>query len=315
MLHICLLLIGIAKILLLNHHEKMKTLVYGSLNIDLIYSVDKIAIPGETISSFSLTKSAGGKGANQAAALAKAGMETWMAGKIGPDGTFLLSLLESYGVHTEKVIQYEGPSGQAVIQVEKSGQNSIILFAGGNGLVSPDEIEQCLSMFEKGDFVVLQNEIAYTDLIMKKAKDKGMKIALNPSPWNEKAKALPFELADLLFVNEIEGSFLANMGPEVPAANILDSLCTSFPQTEVILTVGKEGVLYGCGKEQARAGIVETPVIDTTGAGDCFSGYFLASRQCGFTIQESLSLACKASSITVSRKGAMESIPFKEEVF
>ncbi|MCL1955579.1 MAG: PfkB family carbohydrate kinase, partial [Brevinematales bacterium] len=111
----------------------MKTLVYGSLNIDLVFSVDHIAAPGETISSFSLSKNAGGKGANQAAALAKAGTETWIFGKIGKDGVFLLELLESYGVHTEKVVQYEGPSGQAIIQVDKNGQNSIILFAGGNG--------------------------------------------------------------------------------------------------------------------------------------------------------------------------------------
>jgi ribokinase len=294
----------------------MKTLVYGSLNIDLIFSVDRIVCPGETISSSSLSKGAGGKGANQAAALAKAGMETWMAGKTGKDGTFLLEFLESYGVHTEKVVQYEGPSGQALIQVEKSGQNSIILFAGGNGLVSPEEIEQCLSFFGKGDLVMLQNEIANTDLIMEMAKGRGMKIALNPSPWNERAKKLPMELADIVFVNEIEGAGLAKMaGPEVPAEHILDRLCSHFPQTEIILTVGKDGAYYGLNKSRAKGEIINVPVLDTTGAGDCFSGYFLAAREKGFSIQDSLNAACKAASITVSRKGAMESIPFKDEVF
>jgi ribokinase len=99
----------------------MKILVYGSLNIDLVFSVDHIVTPGETVSSLSLSKNPGGKGANQAAALAKAGMETWIAGKIGRDGVFLLELLESYGVRTERTVRYKGASGQAKIQVDKHG--------------------------------------------------------------------------------------------------------------------------------------------------------------------------------------------------
>jgi ribokinase len=301
----------------LNHnlHEIMKALVYGSLNIDLIFSVDHIVIPGETISGSSLLKGAGGKGANQAAAMAKAGMETWMAGKIGKDGIFILELLESYGVCTERVVQYEGPSGQALIQLEKSGQNSIILFAGGNNMVNREEIEQCLSSFGKGDLVMLQNEIANTDFIMETAKDRGMKVALNPSPWNERAENLPLELADILFVNEIEGAGLAKTKPNVPAENILDRLCSHFPKTEIILTVGKDGAYYGLNKSRARGEIVPVPVVDTTGAGDCFSGYFLTAREKGFSVQDSLNIAGKAAAITVSRKGSMESIPFRDEVF
>ena len=293
----------------------MKTLVYGSLNIDLVFSVDRIVAPGETISSFSLSRGAGGKGANQAAALAKAGMETCMAGKIGRDGEFLLELLESYGVRTEHVIRYDGPSGQAIIQVDKDGQNSIVLFSGGNGLVRPEEIDHVLSAFGKGDLVLLQNEIANTDLLMKKAKSLSLRIALNPSPWNERARDLPLDLADMLFVNEIEGAGMAKLAPEAPAREILERLCAKFAKTEIILTVGKDGAFYGCGGIRARGEIVEVPVLDTTGSGDCFSGYFIAAREKGLSVQGSLDAACKAASITVSRKGAMESIPFKEEVF
>ena len=293
----------------------MKTLCYGSLNIDLIFSVDHIVAPGETLSSSSMTKSAGGKGANQAAALAKAGMETWMAGKIGRDGRFLLELLESYGVNTEKIIEYDGPSGQALIQVDKKGQNSIILLAGGNGLVNPEEIDMVLSSFGKEDLVILQNEISNTDLIMKKAKNRGLKIALNPSPWNDRAQSLPLDLVDVLFVNEIEGAGLAGLGPETSAEGILDQLCSRYSVTEIVLTMGKDGAFYGCGKIRAKGEIIDFPVLDTTGAGDCFSGYFLAAREKGLSVQGSLDTACKASSITVSRKGAMESIPFKDEVF
>jgi ribokinase len=293
----------------------MKILVYGSLNIDLVFSVDHIAAPGETISSLSLSKNAGGKGANQAAALAKAGMETWISGKIGKDGVFLLELLESCGVHTEKVVHYEGPSGQAIIQVDKNGQNSIVLFAGGNGLVKPDEINNCLSFFEKGDLVVLQNEISNTGLIMEKAKSSGLRIALNPSPWNEQSGKLPIDLADILFINEIEGAGLADIENTVPAAEILERLCLRYQKTEIILTAGSKGAFYGYGKKRCKGEIVNVPVVDTTGAGDCFSGYFLAAREYGLSIQDSLNSACKAAAITVSRKGALESIPFKDEVF
>jgi ribokinase len=293
----------------------MKIFVYGSLNIDLVFSVDRIVTPGETISSSSLGKNAGGKGANQAAALAKAGMETWIAGKIGKDGVFLLEALESYGVHTELVVQYDGPSGQAIIQVDKNGQNSIVLFAGGNGLVNRYEIEKCLSFFEKGDLIVLQNEISNTALIMEKAKSSGLKVALNPSPWNEQAGKLPIDLADILFINEIEGAGLAGLENTIPVTEILDQLCTRYQKTEIILTAGPRGAYYGCGKNRAKGEIMDVPVVDTTGAGDCFSGYYLAARERGLSIQDSLDIAGKAASITVSRKGAMESIPFKDEVF
>jgi ribokinase len=293
----------------------MKTLVYGSLNIDLVFLVDHIVVPGETISSLSFNKSAGGKGANQAAALAKAGMETWIAGKIGKDGAFLLELLESYGVHTEKVVRYEGPSGQALIQVDENGQNSIVLFAGGNGLVNTDEINKCLSFFEKDDLILLQNEISNTALIMEKAKSSGLRVALNLSPWNEQAGKLPIKLADILFINEIEGAGLADVGNATPITEILDRLCMRYQKTEIILTAGPQGAFYGCGKIRAKAEPVNVPVVDTTGAGDCFSGYFVAARERGLSIQDSLNTACKAAAITVSRKGAMESIPFKDEVF
>jgi ribokinase len=293
----------------------MKTLVYGSLNIDLVFSVNHIVTPGETISGLSLSKGAGGKGANQAAALAKAGMETFMAGKVGNDGVFILELLESYGVQTKNVIHYNGPSGQAIIQVDKQGQNSIILFAGGNDLVTTKEIEQCLSLFTAGDLIVLQNEISNTDIIMRKAKNCGVKIALNPSPWNERAMQLPLELADILFVNEIEGAGLAKLGCEVPVKEILDQLCLFFPKTEIILTAGSDGAFYGCGDLRVKGEPVSVPVIDTTGAGDCFTGYFLAARMQGYSVQDALNTACNAAAITVSRKGAMESIPFKSEVF
>jgi len=293
----------------------MKVLVYGSLNIDLLYFVDHIVKPGETINSFSFKKSAGGKGANQAAALSKAGLQVFMAGKIGQDGLFLLKLLESYGVNTDKVVQYEGETGQAIIQIDKNGQNSIVLYSGGNEKITIEEINKTIESFETNDIIILQNEIVYIKEIMQVAKEKGMKICLNPSPYNEKIKYLPLYLADWLFVNEIEGAALANMPQNAALETILDQLVKQFSSTEIILTAGENGSYYGCGEIRERSQIVKTNVVDTTGAGDTFTGYFLAARERKMNVNQALAAASKASSIAVSRQGAMDSIPFASEVF
>jgi ribokinase len=292
----------------------MKILVYGSLNIDLIFSVDHIVRPGETISSSALVRSAGGKGANQSAALAKAGMKVFIAGKIGGDGSFLLEQLQSYGVDTRHVMRWEGFTGQALIQVDKTGQNSIILNAGGNGAIRSDEIVPVLENFRQGDIVLLQNEIPLSGEIMTEAKKRGMKVCLNPSPFDERIEKLPLELSDILFVNEIEGAGLAGLdNPEIPA--LQDTLTKRFPETEIILTAGKDGAYYSKGDERAKGDIVDIPVVDTTAAGDTFTGYYLAARAKNCAVKDALTLACKAASITVSRKGAMQSIPFAAEVW
>ena len=299
----------------------MRILVYGSLNIDLVFSVDHIVRPGETISSLGFERSAGGKGANQAAALAKAGMEVFMAGKIGADGRFLLDLLESYGVNTGKVAIYPGATGQALIQLDSNKQNSIILYAGGNGEIQENEIDGVIESFGSGDAVLMQNEIPHVGAIMERAKSRGMKIFLNPSPYDERIEKLPLDLVDVFFVNEIEAASLtAKAAPDsrpkgAPLTDILDRLTGRFPGAEIILTAGKDGAYYGFGTTREKGEIIDLPVADTTGAGDTFTGYFIAAREKQFPVAESLTLACKAASIAVSRKGAMQSMPFKAEVF
>ena len=293
----------------------MKTLVFGSLNIDLVYTVDHIAAPGETIGSTSLTKSAGGKGANQAAALAKAGIPVVIAGKIGSDGEFLAELLESYGVNTSGIIRYDGATGHAIIQLDANKQNSILLYPGGNGAITAHEVKTALSGYSTGDLIVLQNEISCLYEIIVHAKEKGMRICLNPSPCSGIITTLPLELVDIFFVNEIEGAILVSESQDAPLPHVLDKLTGRFPAAEIILTAGRDGAYYGCGTYRAKGDIVAAPVADTTGAGDTFTGYFIAAREKGMEVPQALALACKASSITVSRFGAMESIPMACEVF
>jgi ribokinase len=293
----------------------VKILVFGSLNIDLIFSVDHIVRPGETVSSSSLVKSAGGKGANQAAALAKAGMPVYMAGKIGEDGQFLLALLQSYGVNTDYVAYYAGATGQALIQLDKNRQNSIVLFAGGNKAITIEEIERAIGGFGPGDMLVLQNEILFLREIMKRAHRRGIKICLNPSPYDQTIADLPLDLVDSFFVNELEGTSLAGLPADTPLPEVIDTLVRRFPQSEIILTAGRDGAYYGSGTVRGKGDIVDLPVADTTGAGDTFTGYFIAARYKGHPVQQALAIACKAASIAVSRPGAMESIPRGAEVF
>ena len=289
-----------------------KILDFGSLNIDIIYKVDHIVKEGETISSFDVIQSAGGKGANQAAALAKAKAEVYLAGKIGKDGQFLLDLLNDYSVNTSLVYTYEGKTGQAIIQLDKNSQNSIILFAGGNKLITKEEVDEVLNNFASGDYILLQNEISNIEYIIEKAYEKNMIICLNPSPYNEVIESLDFSKVNIVFINEIEGEALA--GKKAESDELLNLIIAKYPSLEILLTLGKNGVIYAKGDERKSFGIYDVEVQDTTAAGDTFTGYFIASRAKGETVEKSLELASKASSITVSKLGAMESIPYYDEV-
>jgi ribokinase len=218
-------------------------------------------------------------------------------------------------VDTDLIIRYGGATGQAIIQLDKNRQNSILLYAGGNGAVTVEEINRIVQGFNSEDTLVLQNEIVHVREIMEAAKKRKMRICLNPSPYNEKIENLPLELTDIFFVNEIEGTALAGMSTDSPLPDVLDRLVQRFPGSEIILTAGKDGAYYGFKGLREKGEIRNVPLVDTTGAGDTFMGYFIAARYKNFSISEALALACRAASIAVSRRGAMEAVPLAEEVF
>lgn len=291
-----------------------KVLVYGSLNIDITYFVDHIVQPGETLSSKSRTIRAGGKGANQATALALAGAPCYLAGKIASKDNWILELLKGYGVNTDFVLQTGSSTGEAFIQIDEQGQNSIILSPGSNYELHRNEIEQVLSFFSEGDILVLQNETNHINSLIIAAKHKGMKIALNPSPMNEKIFSLPLSMVDILFVNEIEAQALART--EGDFKTLISTLSTLYPNAEIIMTAGAQGAYYKYRETEEFSDIYPVKVVDTTSAGDTFTGYFLSSRYIlDLSIKDALSLASKASSLTVSRQGSMESIPKGCEVY
>lgn len=288
----------------------MRVLNFGSLNIDYVYQVDHFVQPGETMSSLSLQVNCGGKGLNQSVALARAGVEVWHAGCIGPEGEFLRDKLTSTGVDTTFVRQVEGSTGHAIIQVDRSGQNSILLYDGANSRITESFVDQVLEHFAPGDVVLLQNETSCVGYIMDRAAALGMRIALNAAPANEKLNGLPLEKLSWLLVNEVEGAFLA--GTEDPE-KIARVLTARYPKTMLVLTLGVQGSLAALGQERVRMPARTVKAVDTTAAGDTFTGYFLRGVLDGRGLEESLGLAAAASALAVTRVGAADAVPAYDE--
>jgi ribokinase len=304
-----------------------KILNYGSLNIDHVYKVDHIVVPGETLESESLSFFAGGKGANQSVAIAKAGAEVYHAGKIGSDGTWLLDTLASSRVNTDFVKVYDGHTGHAIIQVNKEGENSIILYGGGNQAIRREEVDTALAGFGKNDYLVLQNEINEIPYIIKKAHDRGLSICLNPAPFSERIKTWPLELVTTLIMNETEAAGLAGLSPVYSPRDgdteeqrkekleaVIDTLAGCYPGTDLVLTAGGQGAFFAGSTQREYVPSVKTTVVDTTAAGDTFLGYYLVARISGKGPREAMEQAARAASISVSRPGAMESIPWAAEL-
>ena len=297
----------------------MRFLVLGSVNIDMTYSLDHIVSPGETTTACSLQTGAGGKGANQAAALGKAGSDVFFAGKAGEDGRWVLDKLSGYGVDVSlTVVSPSVMTGQAMIQLDRNGQNSIILSPGGNRSFTESEIESILSGFGKGDAVILQNEVNHLSFMIEKARERGMTVCLNPSPYDSIIETLPLDEVDMFFVNEIEAGELAGLSArprtDEEFRKAAEVLMERFPSASFVITAGRHGAYYAKGGESWFSPIVDLPAVDTTGAGDTFSGYFLASLYGGLSPKEALDKASRASALTVSRSGAMDSMPTMEEV-
>ena len=289
----------------------MKILNFGSINIDKVYQVDHFVRPGETQSCQGFQVFPGGKGLNQSIALARAGARVWHAGKTGRDGDWLVRLMEEAGVDTRLVAVSEEETGSAVIQVDPSGQNGILLHGGANGTMEEEYIREVLACFGKGDLLLLQNEINKIPEIMEAAWEKGMIIAFNPSPANERIEQCDLSSVTWLLLNETEGEQLTG---EKEPERILSRLCQEYPKMNVVLTLGEQGGM--CQSEGRRFSFSSPRVkaVDTTGAGDTFTGYFLKEIAAGETAEAAAKAAAKAAAIAVTRKGASVSIPFYSEV-
>lgn len=286
----------------------MKVLNFGSLNYDHVYEVDHFTEPKETQSSRSYIRNFGGKGLNQSIALAKAGLEVYHAGRVGSDGQDFIDYLNKYGVHTDYLMKdNDEATGHAIIEICK-GQNRIILHGGANQAIDEKQIDEVLEHFDGNDVLLIQNEISSTSYLIEKAHQKQMKIAFNSAPMNEKVFTYPLDMIDIFIVNEIEAAGLVDMNSD-DIEKVIAALQEKYPDKKIVMTVGEKGsyFIYNNGLIHQDAYMVEA--VDTTAAGDTFTGFFLASYLKDADVSKALDLASKASSITVQGKGAAQSIP------
>ena len=290
----------------------MKILSFGSLNLDKVYSVNHFIRPAETMAAIELNEFSGGKGLNQSIALARAGAKVWHAGCVGEDGTMLLSALRENGVDISLVRRLSCPTGHAIIQVNNEGQNCILLYGGANQQITPAQIDETLAQFAPGDMLVLQNEISNLSYLIEAAGKKGMVIVLNPSPMAPELLQMPLQYVSYFLLNEVEAKDLC--GAEVPEEEYPEMLLARYPGSRVVLTLGSRGCIYQDANTRIARPACRVQAVDTTAAGDTFTGYFVAGIAAGESVEQALEEATKAAAISVSRRGAAPSIPLREEV-
>jgi ribokinase len=298
---------------------KMNILVVGSINMDIVNRVAKHPLPGETIKGLGSRYSPGGKGANQAVAAGLAGGHVTMLGAVGNDpyGLELVSSLDQSNVNASEIIKKQGTSGMAFITVDASGENTIILSEGANGKLTIKDAAERLHLLEQADLLLLQNEIPLetTLFVLKEAERLQVQTYFNPAPALEIPLAA-FPLIDVLILNETEIEVVTGIAIDTEEAKerainwLMDHGIKA-----IILTLGEKGSHYYSKSE----GRIITPgfkvnAVDTTAAGDTFIGSFAAAKASGKKTKEALLFATAASAMTVTRHGAQNSIPLKNEI-
>lgn len=293
----------------------MRILNFGSLNLDYVYNVDHFVRPGETLAVLSRTVKAGGKGLNQSVALARAGSSVIHAGCLGTGGESLKELLEENNINTDFLLPVPEMQGHTVIQVDPRGENCILLFGGSNRCIPASYVRSVISRFGKGDWLILQNEISQLPLIVDLAYQQGMTVVLNPSPYDAGLNGVNLSRIHWLLVNEIEAEQLTGEKEPEKAWNKLHG---QYRQLSLLITLGSRGsyAWQVCGGtvETARAGAVTVKAVDTTAAGDTYTGFFITGLTEGKPLRFCMEQASRAAAVAVTRPGAAESIPLKSEL-
>lgn len=292
-------------------------LVIGSINVDYVIHTARLPKLGETLAGSNFAMNFGGKGANQAVALAKSGCEVRMLGAVGCDhaGELALQNLTDCGVDISSVRRVDAPTGAAMITV-CGGDNHIILDAGANALVSPSLIAESGALFDWADAVVMQFEIPIGSVLAaaREAKRRGKRVIINPAPACEVPLEL-YPLVDLIVPNEFEARLLTGIEPtDRASAEAAVLALRSLGCADAVITLGGRGSAYSAGEGVEFAGIYPVCSVDTTAAGDSFIGG-LCTKLCeGLTLCDAVCYAAAVAAITVSRYGASVSIPSSAEV-
>ena len=283
----------------------------GSLCIDHVYSVPDITGAGETVASLGYEVFPGGKGLNQSVAAARAGAEVMHFGCVGEDGAWLKDVLAEAGVEASGVRVATGASGHAVIQVNAAGENAIVVAGGTNRELTEAEVSAALDAVGPGDWLLLQNEINDLEGVLAASARRGARVAFNVAPVDGREAGYDLSATALLIVNEIEAGALA--GEEDPSA-ALKSLRQRYPNMDVVLTLGREGLLYANSDGTRTMPAYPVQAVDETAAGDAFIGYLMAALLAGDEIASALRKASAAGALAVTKAGAASSIPTPPEV-
>jgi ribokinase len=277
----------------------------GSINADHVYRVPHLPGPGETLAATSMQTGLGGKGANMSVAAARAGSHVAHIGAIGSDGIWARNRLLEYGVDTRHIADLDVPTGHAIINVDDAGENAITLFAGANQAISEDSVANALSTGSTGDILVTQNETNAQGVAAKVGSKLGFRVCYAAAPFDASAVKAVLPYLDFLILNAVEAQQLEQaLGVSIEELDVAD----------IIITLGSDGARWiSEGVDQHFAAIKVDPV-DTTGAGDTFTGYVLAGLDRGLTMGQSISLAMRAAALMVTRMGTADVIPDLKEV-
>lgn len=291
-------------------------LVIGSLNMDLSIRVERVPGPGETVPGHGLSASAGGKGANQAAAAAKLGVPVRMLGAVGRDsyGAQLRTALRGCGVDCAAVEEREAPTGLAMITVCR-GENRIVIDHGANAALLPQAIDAHADLLEWADLVVMQLEIPLETVehAARRARAAGARVILNPAPAEGSLPRELLEQVDLLVPNEHEAALL--LGEPVEAGTAPQAAQALYRRfgTPAVITLGGQGSVYCGGAAVLRQPAARVSAADTTAAGDSFIGGLCCALAEGKEMAEALRFATAVSAVTVTRPGAISSLPTRAE--
>jgi len=288
----------------------MKIVVFGSFNIDKVYSMPYLPDKGETLYCNGYEVHVGGKGLNQALAFRKAGAEVFAAGKVGKDGNYLTDYLSANGVDTS-LIDFSGEyTGHTIIEVEPGGQNQMILFGGANREITKEYCDEILEKAGDADLILTQYETSCVEYMIEAAHKAGIPVAVNPSPYVREVDSLPYGCVDYIIANEFEGQSITG---ESDSEEIVKSL-HALNKGKVILTLGDRGSVYYDGNTAVSVPAFNVNAVDTTGAGDTFTGYCLYHLLNGDNPEAALRIAAAASAVEVTQRGAAETIPDSDTV-
>ncbi len=300
-----------------------KILVIGSINKDISLYVKSLPSLGETILANNMKESFGGKGANQAMTIAKMKGDISFAGAVGDDlvGDEIIKFMKKEGIDTAAIKRSKLPTGTAMITVDDNSDNNIIVYPGANYSITKEDIDDIDNLIDKSDFILMQFEIPMETIeyVIEKASEKGKYIILNPAPYNQDFNKELLKKVDLFIPNETE--FLELMGKNTKDNHYIDWYKNEAKEfydkynTDLIITLGSLGSLYHGKDESFLVEANKVKAVDSTAAGDSYIGSLVYSLSINKSLQESMKFASKVAAITISRKGAMEAIPYIDEIW